>query len=70
MTERKWRPLNREDIEEVTGWNIGLVSEGGGISDELNQIIYSRIVEVLTTEWDFLERMPPLRGTLGLRIWP
>jgi len=62
MSDRKWRPLNREDIEEVTNWNIDLVSDGGGISDELNKIIYSRIVEVLTTEWDFLERMSALTG--------
>ena len=62
MSDRKWRPLNREDIEEITNWNIDLVSDGGGISDELNKIIYSRIVEVLTTEWDFLERMSSITG--------
>ncbi len=62
INDRKWRPLNREDIEEITGWNASLVSEGGGIADELNKIIYSRIVEALTTEWDFLERMSAISG--------
>ena len=67
ITDRKWRPLNREDIQEVTErqgkrWNADLVSDGGGISDELNKIIYSRIVEVLTTEWDWLERASAITG--------
>ena len=62
ITDRKWRPLNRQDIEEVTGWVADLVSDGGGIADELNKIIYSRIVEVFTTEWDFLERMSSITG--------
>jgi len=67
ITDRKWRPLNREDIEEVTErqgghWVANLESEGGGVADELNKIIYSRIVEVFTTEWDFLERMAAITG--------
>lgn len=67
ITDRKWRPLNREDIEEVTErqgghWVADLESEGGGVADELNKIIYSRIVEVFTTEWDFLERMSAITG--------
>ncbi len=62
IKDRKWRPLNREDIKEITNWRVDLVSDGGGISDELNKIIYSRIVEVLTTEWDFLERMSSITG--------
>lgn len=62
ITKRVWRPLNREDIQEVTGWSPALVSEGGGVADELNKIIYSRIVEVFTTCWDFLERMAAITG--------
>lgn len=67
ITDRKWRPLNREDIQEVTEkqgkrWNVDLVSDGGGIADELNKIIYSRISEVLTTEWDWLERASAITG--------
>lgn len=67
ITARKWRPLNREDIQEVTEkqggeWLVDLVSEGGGISDELNALKYSVIVEVFTTLWDFLERMSAITG--------
>jgi hypothetical protein len=67
ITDRKWRPLNREDIQEVTErqggqWLADLASDGGGVADELNKIIYSRIVEVFTTEWDFLERMSAITG--------
>ena len=62
IKKRVWRPLNREDVEEITGWSPDLVSEGGGIADELNKIIYSRIVEVFTTPWDFLERMSAITG--------
>ena len=67
ITARKWRPLNREDIQEVTEaqggrWNADLVSEGGGISDELNVLKYSVIAEVFTTLWDFLERMSAITG--------
>ena len=62
IKKRVWRPLNREDIQEVTGWSPALVSDGGGIADELNKIIYSRISEVFTTAWDFLERMAAITG--------
>jgi hypothetical protein len=67
LTKRKWRVLNKEDIQEITEaqggrWNVALVSNGGGVADELNKIIYSKIVEVLTTEWDFLERMSAITG--------
>jgi len=67
ITTRKWRPLNREDIQEVTEdqggrWLVDLVSDGGGVADELNALKYSMIVEVFTTLWDFLERMSALTG--------
>lgn len=67
INDRKWRPLNDRGIDEITqrqgpGWDASLVSEGGGVADELNKIIYSRITEVLTTEWDFLERMAAITG--------
>ena len=62
IKKRVWRPLNREDVEQITGWSPDLVSEGGGIADELNKIIYSRITEVFTTPWDFLERMSAITG--------
>lgn len=67
ITTRKWRPLNREDIQEVTQdqggkWLVDLVSDGGGVSDELNALKYSVIVEVFTTLWDFLERMSAITG--------
>jgi hypothetical protein len=67
IKDRKWRPLNDRGIDEVTerqgpGWDASLVSDGGGVADELNKIIYSRITEVLTTEWDFLERMAAITG--------
>jgi hypothetical protein len=64
MTERIWRPLNREDIEKITNWRIDLISDGGGIADELNQIKYPVINEVFTTEWDFLERMSAISGAI------
>jgi hypothetical protein len=67
ITTRKWRPLNRDDIQEVTEdqggrWLVDLVSDGGGVSDELNALKYSVIVEVFTTLWDFLERMSAITG--------
>ena len=67
ITKRVWRPLNTQDVQEVTAlqggeWNVDLVSEGGGIADELNKIIYSRINESFSTPWDFLERMCAITG--------
>ena len=67
ITKRVWRPLNTQDVQEVTEaqggeWLVDLVSEGGGISDELNKIIYSRINESFSTPWDFLERMCAITG--------
>lgn len=56
ITDRKWRPENKEDIEGLTGWKVDLVS------DQLNRVIYPNINEVLTTEWDFLERMSQVSG--------
>jgi len=63
IKKRKWRPYNREDIEEVTGWSPELRSDGGQIADELNDLIYSRIAEVFTTPNDFLDRMCALSGS-------
>ena len=67
ITKRVWRPLNTQDVQEITAaqgmeWNVDLVSEGGGIADELNKIIYSRINESFSTPWDFLERMCAITG--------
>jgi len=67
ITRRVWRPLNQDDVQEITElqggrWTVDLVSEGGGIADELNKIIYSRINESFSTPWDFLERMSAITG--------
>lgn len=62
ITQRKWRPANDKDIEEITGWIADLVSDGGGIADEINRIKFTVINEVFTTLWDFLERMSAISG--------
>lgn len=67
LTKRVWRPLNTQDVQEVTAqqgkeWTVDLVSDGGGIADELNKIIYSRINESFSTPWDFMERMCAITG--------
>jgi hypothetical protein len=67
ITGRLWRPLNTQDVQEITKqqggeWTVNLVSEGGGIADELNKIPYSRINEAFSTPWDFLERMCAITG--------
>lgn len=61
-TKHKSRPLNTDDIEEITGWVIDLVSNGGGIADETNAIFLPVINEVFSTYWDFLERMSAISG--------
>jgi len=62
IKKRKWRPLDRDDVEEETGWHPDLVSDGGYVADELNNIINSRIAEVFSTPWDFLEHACALTG--------
>jgi len=61
-TKRKSRPLDKEDIEEITHWSIDLVSDGGGIADEANQVFLTIVNEVFSTLWDFLDRMSALVG--------
>jgi hypothetical protein len=53
----KWRPLNREDIQSLTHWQTDGINKGA-----LNNLYFPRINEVLTTHWDFLERMSALSG--------
>jgi hypothetical protein len=56
ITDRKWRPDNVDDIEGITGWKVD------GVSDTLNRINYPNIQEVLSTEWEFLEKMSATSG--------
>ena len=53
----KWRPLNREDIQRLTHWNLDGINK-----TVLNNLYYNRINEVLTTHWDFMERMSAISG--------
>ena len=62
VKKRKSRPLNRDDIEELTNWVAARVSEAGGISDQLDKVYYTVVNEVFTTLWDFIERMCALSG--------
>lgn len=55
IKKKKYRPLNREPIEDVTNWLTD------GISSEVN-INYPVINEVFTTLWDFAERNSALSG--------
>lgn len=57
ITGRKWRPLNKEDIEGLTHWNTSGIDK---IS--LNRINYNIINEVFTTHADFAERMSAITG--------
>jgi len=54
----KWRPLNREDIQSLTNWNLDGINKA-----QLNGLYYPVINEVFTTEWDFLERMSQITGS-------
>ena len=56
------RPLNDREIQMLTGWVCELVTEGGGISPDLNDIYYPIVNEVFTTLWDFIERMSAVSG--------
>ncbi len=62
VTKRKSRPLNREDIQQITGWVVDLVSDGGGVADEMNKVFLPIVNEVFSTLWDFLERMSAISG--------
>ena len=62
IRKRKSRPLNRNDFEEVFGIATDMVSNGGRIDDDVNETFYSRVNEVFTTLWDFIERMSALTG--------
>lgn len=54
IQERKMRPMNREDIEGITGWKLN-------ISDAL-KTNYKVINEVFTTLWDYYDRLAALEG--------
>lgn len=54
FSERKFRPLNREDFEELSGWTAD-------IADDLT-INYPIINEVFTTYWDYWDRLASLQG--------
>jgi hypothetical protein len=54
MTERKARPMNREPIDDVTGWSMD-------ISSAL-KTNYKVINEVFTTLWDYFDRLAALEG--------
>lgn len=60
--KRRSRPLNDQDIEEITGWTIDLVSNGGDIADGTNSIFLPVINEVFSTFWDYIERMAAISG--------
>ena len=62
VNKRKSRPLNREDIGELTNWVVDLVSNGGGISDRFTRSYFPIVNEVLTYFWDFMERMCAMTG--------
>jgi len=55
VNKRKWRPLNREDIQSITNWSTS------GISNKL-QINNPVINEVFSTVWDFSERNSAIIG--------
>lgn len=59
---REARPLNDRDFATITGWVADLVTEGGGISDDLNAIYYPVVNEVFTTLWEFIEKMSAVSG--------
>ena len=62
IKRRASRPLNDRDIASLTGWVAELVTHGGGISPDLNDIYYPIVNEVFTTLWDFIERMSAVSG--------
>jgi len=52
--ERKFRPLNRNAIEELNGWQLNISSK---LSTK-----FPVINEVFTTQWDFYDRLAALEG--------
>ena len=54
QTDRKFRPLNRDDIESLTGWKRNIASD-------LNTN-YKVLNEVFSSVWDFYDRLAALEG--------
>jgi hypothetical protein len=62
INTRKARPLNREDIEGLTNVIAKTIQDGGDMAGQLDSIYFPVVNEVLTTIWDFIDRMAAISG--------
>jgi hypothetical protein len=58
LTKRSWRPLNKEGIDELTGW-----TDTSLISSSVN-VNYPVINEPLTTAWNFWDKLCSVTGAV------
>jgi hypothetical protein len=57
LTDRKWRPLNKEAIDDLTGWTDELI-------DPAVNTNFPVINEPLTPLWDFWDRLSQVAGAV------
>jgi hypothetical protein len=57
LTDRKWRPLNKEAIDDLTGWTPDLI-------DSAVNINFPVVNEPLTPLWDFWDRLSQTAGAV------
>src|SRR4030095_4897312 len=57
LTKKSWRPLNKEPIDELTGWHDHMISNEVTIN-------YPVINEALTPLWDFWDRVSQTAGAV------
>ncbi len=58
LTDRKWRPLNKEAVDDLTGWH-----DTSLISSSVN-VNFPVINEPMTPLWDFWDRLTQISGAV------